>query len=67
MGQPVGAAPPCQATVLCLEAAFDEFEAQAHQLRIKKAENLPTLPAVTEQLRRYMNGELAELAAIFEE
>ncbi len=53
------------ATTLCLEAAFDEFEAQAYQLRIKKAENLPTLPTVTEQLRRYLHGELGALADIF--
>lgn len=53
------------ATTLCLEAAFDEFEAQAYQLRIKKAENLPSLPVITNQLRRYLDGELAELADIF--
>lgn len=53
------------ATTLCLETTFDEFEAQAYQLRIKKAENLPTLPVVTEQLRRYLHGELAALADIF--
>jgi hypothetical protein len=54
------------ATILCLEAAFDEFEAQAYQLRIKKAENLPTLPTTTGQLRRFMAGEVANLADIFE-
>ncbi len=53
------------AATLCLEAAFDEFEAQAYQLRIKKAENLPTLPTVTERLRGYMAGEVAKLADIF--
>ncbi|MBX3057761.1 MAG: hypothetical protein KF770_14950 [Anaerolineae bacterium] len=55
------------AATLCLEAAFDEFEGQAYQLRTKKAENLPILPAVTTQLRRYLDGELGELADIFEE
>ncbi|HRQ41438.1 MAG TPA: hypothetical protein PLD25_26255 [Chloroflexota bacterium] len=55
------------ATTLCLETAFDEFEAQAYQLRIKKTGNLPTLPVVTDQLRRYLNGDLAELVDIFEE
>jgi hypothetical protein len=54
------------ATALCLEAAVDEFESQAYLLRIKKANDLPQLPAVTEQLRRYLAGELAGLADIFE-
>lgn len=52
-------------TALCLAAAFDEFEAQAYLLRMKKEHNLPELPHVTEQLRLYMAADLANLADVF--
>ncbi|MCP4362733.1 MAG: hypothetical protein GY796_32410 [Chloroflexi bacterium] len=50
---------------LCLEDAFDEFEGQAYLLRAKKEHALPDLPQVVNQLRRYLDGELAVLADIF--
>lgn len=53
------------ATAHCLQAHFDEFEAQAYLLRTKKEQKLPTLPAITEQLGRYMAGDLAEFADLF--
>lgn len=53
------------ATAHCLEAHFDEFEAQAYLLRTKKEQKLAELPAVAERLRHYMGGELAEFADLF--
>ena len=53
------------ATTLCLEATFDEPEAYAYLLRMKKEYDLPTLPEVVEQLRLYLTGEVDNLADIF--
>ena len=53
------------ATTLCLEDAFDEFEAQAYQLRMKKEHKLPDLPPVTDHLQRYLNGDVTNLADVF--
>jgi hypothetical protein len=39
------------ATTLCLAEVFDEFEAQAYLVRIKKEYNLPDLPDVVEKMR----------------
>lgn len=53
------------ATTICLADAFDEFEAQAYQLRMKKEHNLPSLPQVTDKLQQYLTGRLSNLADIF--
>lgn len=51
------------AIVLCLEQAFDEFEANAYLIRSKKAYGLPDLPTTTAHLRQILaeNGRFAHL------
>lgn len=55
------------AVTLCLAQAFDESEAQAYLLRVKKEHNLPDLPDVVAKLRDYLeNGRtVADLTTLF--